>query len=624
MNKITRVTIVPIYEFMTGLEPTTFRGIMSEVTPPPPPPTPPATPPSAQPTAVVTNPPEALARELALGARLDATIAATQSRGQFELETAFGRIVIKTSFPLPSEGLLQLQLLAKGAQFQFLIISVHGLSPQAALRALGLGAGGANAPTPGAPAGAAAGGGAAAPGAVSNAPAAVSLTLGSTFSATLLRPGPPPGAVPPATGVPGGQAGGGSAGPGQGTTPGAAPATAPGQGTTPGAAPATAPGQGPPGTGGAPGQPAAGSHTQPGAPGVFGAGGGPPGAHQATPPGPGAAPAQGTGAGLVPGTLFSLRITAFEPAAAGTNASILSSLKGPGDLAPGNTLTGIVTGRSVTSGHPIVQTHAGSLIVATGTLLPAGITVTFEILSQSAPTPAAGEQAAIHAARLDLILSERWPGLEEAVRALEGVNPSAAQQLVNAVLPRPGATLAANILFFLVALSGGDLRGWLGDGPARILQRLKPGLMARLRDDFGRLGRIANEPRTGDWRATMIPFYNGAEIEQIRLFIRRAGDEAEDEREGRQGTRGVLDMDLSRMGRFQLDGLIYQKERHLDLIVRTENKLPQKMQDDIRDIFREAGDVTGIKGGLSFQAAPPNFIDIAGAEPPQQPLGLIV
>lgn len=595
---------------------------MSEVTlPPPPPPIPPATPPSAPPTAVVTNPPEALARELALGARLDATIAATQSqgqpRGQFELETAFGRIVIKTPFPLPSEGPLQLQLLAKGAQFQFLIISVHGLSPQAALRTLGLGAGGgkqaasgaspsatggANAPTPGASAGAATGGGAAAPGTVSNAPAAVSLILGSTFSATLLRPGPAPG-------VPGGQAVGGGA--------------VLGQGTTPGAAPATAPGQGPPGTGGAPGQPAAGSHTQPGGPGVSGAGGAHPGA-QATPPGPGAAPAQGTGAGLVPGTLFSLRITAFEPAATGTNASILSTLKGPGDLAPGNTLTGIVTGRAVTSGHPIVQTHTGSLIVATGTRLPAGSTVTFEILSQSAPAPAAGEQAGIHAARPDLILSERWPGLEEAVRALEEVNPSAAQQLVNAVLPRPGATLAANILFFLVALSGGNLRGWLGDGPARILQRLKPGLMARLRDDFGRLGRIADEPRTGDWRATMIPFYSGAGIEQIRLFMRRAGDEAEDEQDGRQGTRFVIDMDLSRMGRFQLDGLVYQKENHLDLIVRTENKLPQKMQDDIRDIFREAGEVTGIKGGLSFQAAPPNFIDIAGAEPPEEPLGLIV
>lgn len=579
---------------------------MSEVTPPPPPPTPPATPPSAPPTAVVTNPPEALARELALGARLDATIAATQSqgqpRGQFELETAFGRIVIKTPFPLPSEGPLQLQLLAKGAQLQFLIISVHGLSPQAALRTLGLGAGGgkqvasgaappgtggANAPTPGASAGAAPGGGA----------AAISLTIGSTLSATLLRPGPPPGVAPPASGGP---------------APGA-----------PGGQAATVPGQGTPGTGGAPGQPAAGSHTQPGAPGASGAGGAHPGA-QATPPVPGAAPAQGTGAGLVPGTLFSLRITAFEPAAAGTSASILATLKGPGDLAPGNTLTGIVTGRAVTSGHPIVQTHTGSLIVATGTRLPAGSTVTFEILSQSAPALAAGEQAGIHAARPDLILSERWPGLEEAVRALEEVNPSAAQQLVNAVLPRPGAALAANMLFFLVALSGGDLRSWFGDGPARILQRLKPGLMARLRDDFGRLGRIADEPRTGDWRATMIPFYNGAEIEQIRLFTRRAGDEAEDEQDGRQGTRFIIDMDLSRMGRFQLDGLVYQKEKHLDLIVRTENKLPQKMQDDIRDIFREAGDVTGIKGGLSFQAAPPNFIDIAGAEPPQQPLGLIV
>lgn len=593
---------------------------MSEVTlPPPPPPTPPATPPSAQPTAVVTNPPEALARELALGARLDATIAVTQPqgqpRGQFELETAFGRIVIKTLFPLPSQGPLQLQLLAKGAHFQFLIISVHGLSPQAALRTLGLGAsggtqittgaappgtGGANAPTPGASAGTAPGGGAPAPGAVSNAPAAVSLILGSTFAATLLRPGPPPGVAPPATGVPGGQPGGGGAASGQGT----------------------APGQAPPGTGGAPGQPGPpGSHSQPGTPGVSGAGGGPPGA-QATPPGPGTAPAQGSGAGLVPGTLFSLRITAFEPAAAGTNASVLATLKGPGDLSPGNTLTGIVTGRSVTSGHPIVQTHAGSLIIATETRLPAGSTVTFEILSQSAPTSAAGEKAGIHAARPDLILSERWPGLAEAVRALEEVNPPAAQQLVNAVLPRPGAALAANMLFFLVALSGGNLRGWLGDGPARILQRQKPELMNRLRDDFGRLGRIAEEPRTGDWRATMIPFYNGAEIEQIRLFMRRTGDEAEDD--SRKGTRFVIDMDLSRMGRFQLDGLVYQKEKHLDLIVRTENKLPKKMQDDIRDIFREAGDVTGIKGGLSFQAAPPNFLDIAGAEPPQQPLGLIV
>ncbi len=592
---------------------------MSEVTPPPPPP-PPATPPSAPPTAVVSNPPEALARQLALGARLEATIAATQSqgqpRGQFELETALGRIVIKTLFPLPSEGPLQLQLLSKGAQFQFLITSIHGLSPPAALRALGLGPGGGTQITPGAgpPPGT---GGAPAPGAVSNAPAAVSLILGSTFSATLLRPGPPPGVVSPAPGVPGGQAAGGGAAPGQGTTPGAAPGTAAGTGQA-----ATAPGQALPGTGGATGQPAAaGSPTQPGPPGVSGASGASPGA-QATPAGSGAV--QGAGAGLVPGTLFSLRIAAFEPAAAGTSASILSTLTGPGDLAPGNTLTGIVTGRAVTSGHPIVQTHAGSLIIATGTRLPAGSTVTFEILSQSAPTPATGELAGIHAVRPDMILAERWPGLVEAVRALEEVNPSAAQQLVNAVLPRPGATLAANILFFLVALSGGNLRGWLGDGPARILQRLKPNLMARLRDDFGRLGRIAEEPRTGDWRATIIPFYSGAEVEQIRLFTRRAGDQAEDEHDGRQGTRFIIDIDLSRMGRFQLDGLVYQKEKHLDLIVRTENKLPQKMQDDIRDIFREAGDVTGIKGGLSFQAAPPNFIDIAGAEPPEELLGLIV
>ena len=113
---------------------------MSEVTPPPPtPPTPPVIPTAAQLTATVANPPATLVQQLALGARLEAVIAATAPKGQFEIETAFGRIAINTNFPLPAAGPLQLQLLAKGPQLQFLITAIHGLPPQAALRALGLG-----------------------------------------------------------------------------------------------------------------------------------------------------------------------------------------------------------------------------------------------------------------------------------------------------------------------------------------------------------------------------------------------------------------------------------------------------------------------------------------------------
>ena len=123
----------------------------------------------------------------------------------------------------------------------------------------------------------------------------------------------------------------------------------------------------------------------------------------------------------------------------------------------------------------------------------------------------------------------------------------------------------------------------------------------------------------------MIPFHNGAEIDPIKLHLRPAGEQPEDdEKEGRQGIRFLVDLDLSRMARFQLDGLVYEKEKHLDLIVRTENMLPPKIQNDIRGIFKDANDVTGLIGGITFQAAPANFIEVLGPQPPEDHLGLIV
>ena len=220
-------------------------------------------------------------------------------------------------------------------------------------------------------------------------------------------------------------------------------------------------------------------------------------------------------------------------------------------------------------------------------------------------------------------MTERWPALQEAVTTLNVVNPAAAQQLVNAVLPQPGAALGNSILFFLMALSGGELPGWFGDGPIRALQRAKPELLARLRDDFRQIERIAREP--GEWRTTLIPFLNGVEIDPIRLSLRNAAeDDANDGPEDAKGTRFIIDLDLSRLGRFQLDGLVHHGEKRMDLIVRTDDTLPQPIENGIRDIFKDAADVTGIKGGIVFQAATPNFIEVMGTEPVDETLGLIV
>ena len=187
-----------------------------------------------------------------------------------------------------------------------------------------------------------------------------------------------------------------------------------------------------------------------------------------------------------------------------------------------------------------------------------------------------------------------------------------AQQFLNTVVPRPDAQLAANVLFFLAALRGGNVRTWLGDGPSRALQRQKPDLLSRLGDEFRTIGRMADEPVSGDWRIAVVPFNSGEELQQIRFFMRRHGaEDDEDEEGGDPGTRFIVDVELSRLGRMQLDGLVRGGDKRLDLIVRSASPLPRHMRDDIQGIFQDACQLTGMTGAATFQCAPPNFIEIS-------------
>ena len=59
-----------------------------------------------------------------------------------------------------------------------------------------------------------------------------------------------------------------------------------------------------------------------------------------------------------------------------------------------------------------------------------------------------------------------------------------------------------------------------------------------------------------------------------------------------------------------MDGLVRDKGKSLELILRSDTHLADTIQNDIRTIFREAADLSGLKGGINFQAAPADFINI--------------
>ncbi len=542
---------------------------MSSVTPPVPVTLPPPAP--ALPTATVPAPPPALA-ELNIGAKLDALILSMTTKGLVDVETRLGKLQLQTGFPLPKNAQVQLHLISKGAQLQFLITAISGKSPTAALR--NQAAPSANTPTSLSQPGSAPSGNAAQPaGAVP-----VSLLAGTKTTATLLRTAnfenlnsataANPSSPTPAKGSVAGQilssSGMTKAAQGQASTsasPTPAGATAPGQNT------------------------AVAQH----------------------------------GESVSAGSRFMVRITSVIPTSQmGSGGGIPGG--GPASLTGGQSLTGVVVGQT-SSHHPIVNTQAGQLSIVISSPLPPGTTVSFQILSPAPNTAQKVDHAVIERAGSVIMETKSWPTLNESLNLLDQSSPAIAQQVAGAVMPRPDSALTANIIFFLAALRGSEIRNWLGDAPIRELERLRPATAARLGEEFQQISKLSDEESGRDWRAIPIPMLNGSEIEQIRLFMRR---KAQDEDNDNPETRFIIDMDLSQIGRIQLDGLIIQGKKRFDLIVRTDNPLTSKIESDLRAIFSQSNEQTGVSGGLSFRSAPPSFTEISTDTMDDDGLGLIV
>lgn len=264
-------------------------------------------------------------------------------------------------------------------------------------------------------------------------------------------------------------------------------------------------------------------------------------------------------------------------------------------------LTGLVTG-TTNAGRPILQTPLGTLTLDLRAALPAGSRLLLELppgaLQSQAATTAKVAFASAGA------LTHAWPALEETVRVLQDLGgAAAANALAPQTLPQPGPQLASGLLFFLAALGAGEFNAWLGGPAAQALKGAGRGaLLSRLERDFGQMSRFA-ESAGSEWRLFLLPLYDGGQLDQLRLFLRHR------DRGQRQGggdgdadsTRFVLEVELSRLGDLQLDGLV--RRRRFDLMLRTRGPLPDVMCRDIVEIFHNANETAGYRGNIGFQSS---------------------
>ncbi len=322
------------------------------------------------------------------------------------------------------------------------------------------------------------------------------------------------------------------------------------------------------------------------------------------------------------------------PAAGTTIAVRLLASAAPGEPPPRGgaaqstrdmpTLTATVAGRTST-GQTVVDTPLGRLALPLPSALPAGSALLLELPEPMAPPPpltqgalpgggAAGLPQALAAA------TEHWPDIRAVLEALARTDPGLARNTAQAGIPRPGASLLAQALAFFAALQTGDARQWLGAAATKALLESGDGeTLARLDRDFNELGRLAAPQGPGEWRALFVPLNEQGALSQLRIFSRRQ------KRPGKRGkddeTRFVVEVDLSRLGELQLDGL-YQKKR-LAMILRSHEELPFLLREELSEVFAGGCAAAEIAGSIQFQVAR-DFPVSPLKDMAQQPAGVVV
>jgi len=293
-----------------------------------------------------------------------------------------------------------------------------------------------------------------------------------------------------------------------------------------------------------------------------------------------------------------LRATVAAPAASAASPAPVSALAAP--LAVGSQLvlrlvpltdatpedagilTATVAADAADASATALQTPLGVLTLDRRLAVPAGTTL--GLVPVAALPPDAADATAAP--------GRAWPALAEALATLDRVAPELAARLRSELTPQSGAQLAGTLLFLLGAVGSGT---WPGAKTAGALDRAgRSDLRLRLDGDTAELRRLADPPR-GDWHVFMLPLLDGASLHAVHLYLpRNSGGNTRPE----DGTRFVLDVEMSRLGALQLDGLVRQKR--LDLMLRSQREIAPELRQEIAAVFHDTTTAAGFTGELAF------------------------
>jgi hypothetical protein len=500
-----------------------------------------AGPTAVAPAAPNTNLPPGLAN-LTAGAILNGSVVGRDAQGHVLVQTPNGMLSLATALTLPQGSTLSLQIQTMGVQIQMVVLSINQQAqPQGAqgvATVIPLPLPQSGAPVARNPT--------ASPAAPPPESPAVTVTMGRVLTATVIEQA----AIP-----------GGPAAPGQSALAllGGAPA-----GVVPGAA-----------------QSGAMSHDlQPMLAALLGR-----------------QPRDGETAVPQKGTRLMVRIAALDTDPA-SDPKVVLRAAGDGRGA-GRLLLGTVA-EPDSGGLVQLNTPLGLLSLSTKIPFPPASRIVLEIVGEP---ELPGAAPAADAPAMTLAQGRGWPTLEEALSVLARAAPGELHHGMDTAVPRQGPELAQALIAALAAIKTGDVRALVGDHLLKALDLAgHHDLAVRLGAEFQQLSSLVRDPAGGDWRSFLVPVHDGAGVQFVRFFVRRNRKNANAQADPDSTTRFVVEVDLSRMGSVQLDGLV--KPKKFDLIIRSRAALDATMRREISRIFTDALAASGHSGALTFQASP--------------------
>ncbi|MBI3420011.1 MAG: hypothetical protein HY053_07770 [Proteobacteria bacterium] len=207
--------------------------------------------------------------------------------------------------------------------------------------------------------------------------------------------------------------------------------------------------------------------------------------------------------------------------------------------------------------------------------------------------------------------AKNWAGLRQALEVLAAQSPGLLADVARLRLPNAAASQLPGALLFLFAALQKGAPAWLGEEFTQKLKELgKEELIRQITDQWRAQINQSAEGPGGEWRGMAIPIFDQEKMQVLRFYVYDPpGERGKNrKRDPNHARRFVMDLELSRLGPIQLDGLVHKKR--LDLVVRTAHAFEAALRNELTTHFNRTLEEVRYTGQLNFAANRMGWVEI--------------